>query len=142
MLLFDTLRIVIAGGQRERLALQALLETIGVSHIATAENAPEARVLMRQSRANLLITGDDAGALVLVRALRASAAAAERDIPILLVTARSDSFLDAARGAGVDEILAKPVSVNVLQLRLAQMLLKPRALMPLVARPLVQETFP
>ncbi len=63
----------------------------------------------------------------LVRSLRQSGDDYERHLPAIMITGHSErAFVEAARDAGVNEFLLKPVSLNVLQLRIAEVIMKPR----------------
>lgn len=63
----------------------------------------------------------------MVRQLRADTEAANRTVPILMTfTQASKERILAARDAGVTEFLKKPLSANVINLRLTQALEHPR----------------
>jgi two-component system chemotaxis response regulator CheY len=82
-------------------------EIIAVADVASAWEATEAQVF---DAILLDYTLDEETGLKLVRKLRGSDEAINKDVPIIILTSHSEShFVDAAIAAGADSYLVKPV---------------------------------
>lgn len=95
-----------------------VLRAAGVAHVVPTGGA--------HGTVDVIVTdwpprGDDIGAHI--DALRRDTNGARRDTPVIMLTAReSRADLDAARRAGVDAYVVKPVSPAMLKRRLAKIL--------------------
>lgn len=107
-----------------------MLRGLGFKQVAEVNDTVALRKLLASERIGLLLLDDDLGpddTLEMVRQLRADTEAANRTVPILMTfTQASKERILAARDAGVTEFLKKPLSANVINLRLTQALEHPR----------------
>jgi len=106
-----------------RKLLISMLQACNVGNIESATDGIKAFKLMRDGFSPDLILTDMKmpvmGGLEFTRWVRSADEVAKKDVPIILVTAFADAeTVVAARDAGVDEFLAKPVSADDLLLRI------------------------
>jgi CheY-like chemotaxis protein len=118
MQLRDTRFLVVDDHQPMREILKSLLYGLGVRQVTEARDAAEAYELLSHSAFDLLLTDYDMGeetGVQLAHRLRRTAALANRRIPIIMITGRSEGrVILAARDAGVDEYLVKPLTAAAL----------------------------
>lgn len=129
-ILLSRLKVVVADDAHMAALTAAMLRNLGVrSIVETYDVASTMRALRRES-VGLLLIDDGLGPvdpLSLVRELRADGSAINRHMPVLMTFAGADKRrILAARDAGVTEFLKKPLSANVIGLRLMQALENPR----------------
>jgi len=116
-----------------RMLLVGMLRHAGFESVRTASSADLAFDALRRETPDILITdllgleqgGDGLG---LVRRVRRDPLSPNPMLPIILLTAKAQApKVLAARDAGVDEILVKPVSVTAMQQRLYSLIFRPRS---------------
>lgn len=114
MQLRDTRFLVVDDHQPMREILKSLLYGLGVRQIAEARDAAQAYDLLSHAAYDMLLTDYDMGeetGVQLAWRVRRTEGHANRRIPIIMVTGRTEgSVILAARNAGVDEYLAKPLT--------------------------------
>lgn len=124
------LKIVVADDAYMAALTAGMLRNLGVKHISETNDVSGTWHALRREPMGLLLIDDELGPvdpLTLVRELRADSSAANRHIPILMTFSNADkNRIIAARDAGVTEFLKKPLSANVIGLRLMQALENPR----------------
>ncbi len=128
---FSGLDVVAADDvERMRAVLVSLLEAFGVRRIREAADGEAAWAAIREKTPDLLITDFDMRPLDgagLTRRIRQAPDSPNRFLPIVMVTAYTDSGrLAEARDAGVNEIAHKPVSGRVLRAHMEAVLEGPR----------------
>ncbi len=106
------------------------LRRISVGGVFAAASADEANEACMHFHPNLVIIDWEAGnmsGLEFTRAIRRSTKNMPRETPIILLasTVARDQLV-AARQAGINELLLKPVSVRALKSRIEEIILRPR----------------
>ena len=124
------LRVIVADDPYMAALTAGMLRNLGVRSIAEANDISATWNALKRAPCGLLLIDDSLGpadALTLVRELRADPSSASRHIPVLMTFLHAEkSRILAARDAGVTEFLKKPLSANVIGLRLMQALENPR----------------
>lgn len=109
----------------------SMLRSVGVVKVVEVHDGPAALLALARNDFDVVVLDDllgPTGGIEFVRALRASAKSPNRSIPIVMVFAQADqATIIAARDAGVTEFIRKPVSAQLLESRIANAMLKPRA---------------
>lgn len=129
-ILLSRLRIVVADDAYMAALTAGMLRNLGVRSITETTDVSSTLMALKRESVGVLLIDDGLGPvdpLTLVRELRADSSAANRHIPVLMTFSNADkSRIIAARDAGVTEFLKKPLSANVIGLRLMQALENPR----------------
>jgi CheY-like chemotaxis protein len=106
------------------------LRRLQVTHIGAAASAVEAFAVGRTFKPDIVIVDWDAGrmtGLEFTREIRRNTTGLPREIPIILLAAVIDhDQLMAARQAGINEFLLKPVSAQGVLSRIEEVVLRPR----------------
>lgn len=113
--------------------VQRILFSFGFRNMDVTTNGESALALLRSRPYNILITEWNmvpVDGVALVKAIRTAKddARIPRDIPILMLTAKSDKeSVLTARDAGITEFVAKPFSAKTISNRIIQIIDNPRA---------------
>ena len=128
---FDRLKVlVVDDNQHMRKLVVAILQAFGVLQIFEAADGNKAWTLLREANPDVVIldwmmegmTGID-----LVKMVRTSSQTPNPFVPIIMLTGYTQiDHVRAARDAGVNEFLAKPVSVKAIMSRLVSVIEHPR----------------
>ncbi|MBI1358926.1 MAG: response regulator [Alphaproteobacteria bacterium] len=106
------------------------LRRLQVTNITAAANALEAFNIGRMFKPDIVIVDWDAGrmsGLEFTREVRRNTTGISREVPIILLAASIDhDQLMAARQAGINEFLLKPVSAHGVLSRIEEVVLRPR----------------
>ena len=106
------------------------LRRCNIGQLVTTASADEAYEACHVFHPNIVITDWEAGrisGLQFTREIRHSKRNMARETPIILLASEiSHDHLAAARKAGINELLLKPVSVRGLKSRIAEIVLRPR----------------
>lgn len=128
--LASKLKVVVADHPYMSALTAGMLRNLGVKTITETEDVTGTWAALKREPLGLLLIDDGLGPvdpLTLVRELRADPSAINRHIPILMTFTKAEKArIVAARDAGVTEFLKKPLSANVIGLRLVQALENPR----------------
>lgn len=123
--------VLVAGGEGyARILMREVLRGIGVNQVLMARSIKEAvsEVIDRRPTALLLDeVMDETTGVEFTRRIRTELSSPHREVPIIIVTSltrRQD--VDVARNAGVDEIIAKPMSTAAVISRLEAVTMNPR----------------
>jgi len=118
MQLRDARFLVVDDHQPMREILKSLLYGLGVRQIAEARDTAQAYELLSHGAFDMLLTDydmDGATGVDLARRLRRAEALPNRRIPIIMITGRTEGrVILAARDAGIDEYLVKPLTAAAL----------------------------
>lgn len=118
-----------------RVLLTEVLRSLGVTKIALAVDGEDGFAAYNDARPDVVITDwimPKLDGIDLTRRIRALNDEARQQVPIVLVTAKSErSQIDFARGAGIDEFILKPISAKSVCDRLREVIEKPRAFITL-----------
>lgn len=128
--LLSRLKVVVADDAYMAALTAGMLRNIGVRSIAETNDVSATWIALKREALGLLLIDDSLGPadpLTLVRQLRSDPSTLNRTIPVLMTFTNADkNRILAARDAGVTEFLKKPLSPNVIGLRLMQTLVNPR----------------
>ncbi len=106
------------------------LRRLQIVNIASAASAMEAFTLARTFKPDLVLVDWDAGkmsGLEFTREVRRNSSGMPRETAIILLSAAIDhEQLMAARQAGINEFLLKPISAQAVLSRIGEVILKPR----------------
>ena len=128
---FDRLKIlVVDDNQHMRKLVTAILQAFGVIQIFEASDGQSAWSMLREANPDVIIldwmmegmTGID-----LVKMIRTSSQTPNPFVPIIMLTGYTQiDHVRQARDSGVNEFLAKPVSVKAIMSRLVSVIEQPR----------------
>lgn len=120
---YGALRILVVEDDRpSRILTAALLEELGVGQVREAAHAEEALRTLRSFQADVVICGmvmAPMDGLQFIRHVRTDRESANPYLPIVLLIANADrGSVRAARDAGVNLLMAKPVTLEGLRKRI------------------------
>jgi DNA-binding response OmpR family regulator len=111
--------------------LEDILRMLGTLSIRRATDSEKAKEALREGDVDVVITErelEPETGIQLVDYIRHSAESLDRLMPVIMLTARSESeYVTEARDKGVTEFLAKPFNVDSLYRRIAAVIARPRA---------------
>ncbi|MDE2464896.1 MAG: response regulator [Alphaproteobacteria bacterium] len=128
---YDHLRVlVIEDNAHMRSLLHSLLHAIGLKQVIETPDGASAFAALRDERPDLVLTDLDMrpmDGIEFTRKVRTDADSPNPYLPIIMVTGHTElAKVIQARDAGVNEFLAKPITVRNLQSRLTQIIERPR----------------
>lgn len=128
---FSQLKVlVVEDNLHFRNLVRSILGAIGVPTIEEARDGAEAIEVLNSFAADLAIVDwkmDGVDGIECVRRIRAGDAESNRDLPMIMVTGYTEpGLLREARDAGVDDVLAKPISAKSLMSRIMSVMEKRR----------------
>lgn len=107
-----------------------LLDDIGVAFVSDAKTGKQALAMMQENAFDLVIADtamQPLGAVELTTMIREGSGGGDPRTPVIAVSGQPKlADILAARDAGVDEYLAKPLSAKILQLRIHSIIEHPR----------------
>ena len=129
---FDLLKILLVDDNPHmRVLLTQILRAIDVRHIHEASDGAEALQIMRGTNIDIVITDltmQPLDGVDFVRLLRNSPDSPNQMAPVIMVTGHSTlRRINECRDAGVNELLAKPVTARGVLSRIAEVIENPRA---------------
>jgi CheY-like chemotaxis protein len=120
----DVRVLVVDDNEHMRALLRAMLHAIGLREVTEARDGSQAMTRLREQEVDVVITDlwmEPLDGLDFVRLLRRSPSSPCPTAPIIMVTGHATlGHVHAARDAGVDELLTKPVAARDLVDRLYQ----------------------
>lgn len=127
----DGLKVLVVDDNRHfRNLTRTVLQSVGIRQIEDASDGIFALQTLRDFKADLVILDwkmEPMDGIAFARRLRCSPDSPNPFIPILMVSGHADvSLVRQARDAGINEFLAKPISVKQLTTRIVAVLGKPR----------------
>lgn len=128
---FDRLRILVVDDNvHMRKLVTTILHAFGIVHVHEAENAKRAWASLRDINPDVIVLDwmmDCMSGIELARMLRTANNSPNPFVPIIMLTGHTHiERVREARDAGVNEFLAKPVSVNGIMTRLISVVENPR----------------
>lgn len=126
------LRVLIADpyAQLREIMRDILLRGIGVEEVIEAKNGEEALSLLHDVACDVAIVDcamTPVGGIEMTRRIRKGTGGIDPFLPVILVSGHAEiSEIVAARDAGANEYLAKPLSAKILDLRLNAVIKRPR----------------
>lgn len=110
--------------------LEDILRMLGTTSIRRASDSKKAKEALREGEIDIVITErelEPESGIQLVDHIRHSSESLDRLMPVIMLTARSESeYVTEARDKGVTEFLAKPFTVDSLYRRIASVIARPR----------------
>ncbi len=130
-LVLDKIKVLVVDDSDNMCRLvKLLLRSLGITQVADAKDGAEAFKVMEVFRPDLLITDwrmEPVDGLALTRLVRRSDRSTNPYLPIIMMTAYSErGRVLAAREAGVNEFLVKPLSAKALFSRIRAVVEQPR----------------
>jgi CheY-like chemotaxis protein len=123
--------LIVEDNPHMRALLMSLLHALGITAIYEASDGEGAFKILRERQPDLVLTDlsmTPMDGLAFVREVRMSAESPNPYIPILMVTGHTERHrIEAARDAGVTEVLAKPITAGHLFQRIGEIVNRPRA---------------
>ena len=128
---FDRLKIlVVDDNQHMRKLVAAILQAFGVNQIMEASNGVRALAAMREDCPDAIVLDwmmDEMNGIEFTKEVRTSKSSPNPYVPIIMLTGHTSAdCVQQARDAGVNEFLAKPVSVKAMLSRLTAVIENPR----------------
>ena len=126
------LRVLIADPytQLREIMRDILLRGIGVQEVIEAKSGEEAITIMREIACDVAIVDcamRPVGGIEMTKRIRTGSEGIDPFLPIILVSGHAEiAEIIAARDAGANEYLAKPLSAKILDLRLNAVIKRPR----------------
>lgn len=123
--------LVVDGNEFHRSIAADILRSSGIGLVLNARTAGEGLALVQAHRVRLILlewmSGPEGG-LTFIKRIRMEAETRNRAVPILMLSARrTQREVEAAREAGADAYLMKPVSAGAIFAKLAAVVMRPRA---------------
>jgi len=122
--------LVVDDNKHMHSVVKAILNSMRVKNVRFSDNAADAFMEMRQWHPDIIITDwamQPLDGLDFVRLVRKGADSPNPYSPIILLTGHTEmSRVIEARDAGVNEILAKPISIKALYTRILAIVQNPR----------------
>ena len=126
------LRVLVADPfyQLREIIRDILLRGIGVDEVIDCKDGDEAINLLRELGADVVLADaamQPMGGIALCKKIRAGIEGVDPYLPVIVMSGRPEvTEITAARDAGVNEYLAKPLSAKILDLRLHAVVERPR----------------
>lgn len=129
---YEEIRVLIVDDDRFMLSLiKTILQSLGFKDIIDVTDAADAFKAIKQLIPDLIITDWEMSpldGLDLIRMIRKAGDSPNNFIPIILLTAHTEvKRITEARDAGVNEVVAKPISAAVLGKRIDSVINHPRS---------------
>src|SRR5580704_10101099 len=128
---FDRLRVLVVDDNLHiRTLVSAVLRAFGVTTVFEAASGEEAWTILTEHRCDLIFLDwvmDGMNGLEFSEKIRTAPDSPNRFVPIVMISGHtSPERVQAARGAGVNEFLAKPVSSKSILARVISVIENPR----------------
>jgi CheY-like chemotaxis protein len=129
---FDRLKIMVVDDNAHmRKLVVTILQAFGCTHVYEAADGKIAWTLLREVNPDVILLDwmmEGMSGLEFAKQVRTSPASPNPYLPIIMLTGNTSlDCVNAARDAGVNEFLAKPVSVKAVMSRLTSVIEHPRA---------------
>ncbi len=128
---FDRLKVlVVDDNPHMRKLVVTILQAFGVIQIYEADNGDRAWTILRESNPDVLVLDwvmEGMSGLDLIQMIRSNPASPNPFVPVVMLTGYTSlDHVRQARDAGVNEFIAKPVSVKTMMSRLVAVIEHPR----------------
>ena len=122
--------LIVEDKQHMRALLRALLNALGVTEIFEAIHGEHALEVLRSKRCDLILTDmsmEPMDGLEFTRQVRGLPRRLNPSVPVIMISGHTErDRVEAARDAGVSEFLVKPITLQNLTSRIAEVLERPR----------------
>ena len=128
---FDRVRVLVVDDNvHMRKLVTTILQAFGVVQISEAESADRAWQSLRDSNPDVIVLDwvmEGMSGVELVRMIRSNPQAPNPFVPVIMLTGHTSlDHVRQARDAGINEFIAKPVSVKTMMSRLVSVIEHPR----------------
>ena len=128
---FDRVRVLVVDDNAHmRKLVMTILQAFGVLQISEAENGERAWTVLRETNPDVVVLDwvmEGMSGLDLIQMIRTNPQAPNPFVPVIMLTGHTSLVhVQAARDAGVNEFIAKPVSVKTMMSRMAAVIEHPR----------------
>ena len=128
---FDRLKILVVDDNAHmRKLVTTILQAFGVVQIYEADNGQRAWTVVRESNPDVIVADwvmENMSGIELVQMLRSNPQSPNPFVPVIMLTGHTSlDHVMQARDAGVNEFIAKPVSVKTMMSRLVSVIENPR----------------
>ena len=128
---FDRLRVLVVDDSvHMRKLVMTILQAFGITQIAEAESADRAWQSLRDTNPDVIVLDwvmEGMSGVDLVRMIRSNPQAPNPFVPVIMLSGHTSlEHVRQARDAGVNEFIAKPVSVKTMMSRLVAVIEHPR----------------
>ena len=128
---FDRLRVLVVDDNvHMRKLVMTILQAFGITQIAEAESADRAWQSLRDTNPDVIVLDwvmEGMSGVDLVRMIRSNPQAPNPFVPVIMLSGHTSlEHVRQARDAGVNEFIAKPVSVKTMMSRLVAVIEHPR----------------
>jgi two-component system chemotaxis response regulator CheY len=128
---YDLLKILLVDDNYHmRVLLAEMLKALGIRQIFEASDGTQALTMLRSQRVDIIMTDlsmQPLDGIDFVRLLRNSPDSPDQMCPVIMITGHSTlQRVQAARNAGVNEFLAKPLTARGVVERISQVIDHPR----------------
>ena len=128
---FDRLKILVVDDNiHMRKLVVTILQAFGVIQIYEADTGTRAWQVIMESNPDIVVLDwvmEGMSGLDLVQMIRTNAMAPNPFVPVIMLTGYTQTdHVEQARDAGINEFLAKPVSVTTMMARLVSVIEQPR----------------
>jgi two-component system chemotaxis response regulator CheY len=128
---FDRLRVLVVDDNAHmRKLVVTILQAFGVVQVYEADGGERAWTILRESNPDVVILDwvmEGMSGLDLIQMIRTNAATPNPFVPVIMLTGHTSmDHVRQARDAGVNEFIAKPVSVKTMMSRLVAVIEHPR----------------
>lgn len=126
----DIRPLIIDPAGHSKALLRKLLTAFEVSRIMSTNGTDEALIMLRREPYSIVFLDEMAGPLKplhFLKMLRRDLNTSDVTVPVVLVSAGADAAkIAAARDAGMNDVISKPVSVQTIERKLRSLLVAPR----------------
>ena len=128
---FDRLKVLVVDDNAHmRKLVITILQAFGVTQIYEADSGQRAWTVLRESNPDVLVLDwvmEGMSGIELVQMIRTNPATPNPFVPVIMLTGHTHiDHVRQARDAGVNEFIAKPVSVKTMMSRLVAVIEHPR----------------
>jgi CheY-like chemotaxis protein len=128
---FDRLKVLVVDDNAHmRKLVITILQAFGVVNIFEADNGQRALAVLRETNPDVLVLDwvmEGMSGIELVQMIRTSPQTPNPFVPVIMLTGHTHiDHVRQARDAGVNEFIAKPVSVKTMMSRLVSVIEHPR----------------
>ena len=128
---FDRVRVLVVDDNAHmRKLVMTILQAFGVQQIGEAENGERAWTVLRETNPDVVVLDwvmEGMSGLDLIQMIRTNPQAPNPFVPVIMLTGHTSlDHVRQARDAGVNEFIAKPVSVKTMMSRLVAVIEHPR----------------
>lgn len=128
---FDRVRVLVVDDNvHMRKLVMTILQAFGVQQIGEADSGEHAWTVLRETNPDVVVLDwvmEDMSGLDLIQMIRTNPQAPNPFVPVIMLTGHTSlDHVRQARDAGVNEFIAKPVSVKTMMSRLVAVIEQPR----------------